>query len=47
MGFTDTQIQFILRWTSQAFFAYLRNLAGLAHMQNRALTNISLMPNFI
>jgi hypothetical protein len=47
MGFTDTQIQFILRWTSQAFFAYLRNLAGLAHMQNRALTDISLMPNFI
>jgi hypothetical protein len=47
MGFTDTQIQFLLRWQSNAFFAYLRNIAGLAHQQNRALDDLSTMPNFI
>ena len=47
MGFTDTQIQFLLRWSSNAFFVYLRNIAGLAHKQNRALDDLSLMPNFI
>jgi len=29
MGFTDTQIQWILRWKSLAFWAYLRNIAIL------------------
>jgi hypothetical protein len=47
MGFTDTQIQFLLRWTSNAFYVYLRNIAGLAHKQNRALEDLSVMPNFI
>jgi hypothetical protein len=47
MGFTDTQIQFLLRWTSNAFYVYLRNIAGLAHKQNRALDDLSAMPNFI
>jgi hypothetical protein len=47
MGFTDTQIQFLLRWRSNAFFVYLRNIAGLAHKQNRALDDLSIMPNFI
>ncbi len=47
MGFTDTQIQFLLRWQSNAFFVYLRNIAGLAHKQNRALDDLSIMPNFI
>jgi hypothetical protein len=47
MGFTDTQIQFLLRWQSNAFFVYLRNIAGLAHKQNRALDDLSTMPNFI
>jgi hypothetical protein len=47
MGFTDTQIQFLLRWTSNAFFVYLRNIAGLAHKQNRALDDLAIMPNFI
>ena len=47
MGFTDTQIQFLLRWTSNAFYVYLRNIAGLAHKQNRALDDLSIMPNFI
>jgi hypothetical protein len=47
MGFTDTQIQFLLRWRSNAFYVYLRNIAGLAHKQNRALDDLSTMPNFI
>jgi hypothetical protein len=47
MGFTDTQIQFLLRWQFNAFFVYLRNIAGLAHKQNRALDDLSIMPNFI
>jgi hypothetical protein len=47
MGFTDTQIQFLLRWRSFAFYTYLRNIAGLANMQNRALDKLAAMPNFI
>ena len=47
MGFTDTQIQFLLRWSSNAFFVYLRNIAGLAHKHNRALDDLSTMPNFV
>jgi hypothetical protein len=47
MGFTNTQIQFLLCLQSNAFFVYLRNIAGLAHKQNRALNNLSIMHNFI
>jgi len=47
MGFTDTQIQFLLRWTSNAFYVYLRNIAGLAHKQNLAIEELVDMPNFI
>lgn len=47
MGFTDTQIQFLLRWTSNAFYVYLCNIAGLTHKQNRALDDLSIMPDFI
>jgi hypothetical protein len=47
MGFTDTQIQFLLRWQSNAFFVYLCNIVGLAHKQNRAFDGLSIMPNFI
>ena len=32
-GLTDTYIQFLLRWTSNAFYVYLRNIAGLAHKE--------------
>jgi hypothetical protein len=47
MGFTDTQIQFLLRWRSNAFYVYLRNIAGLANKQNAAITDLSTMPHFI
>ena len=47
MGFTDSQIQFLLRWRSNAFFTYLRNITGLAYKQNRAHADLTIMPNFI
>lgn len=47
MGFKTSQIQFLLRWKSQAFFNYLRNILGLSYKQNRALADLSIMPNFI
>ncbi len=47
MGFSITQIKFLLRWKSDAFFAYLRNIAGLAYQQNRALDKTAAMPHFI
>ena len=47
MGFTETQIQFLLRWKSNAFFNYLRNILGLSYKQNRAFADLSVMPNFV
>lgn len=47
MGFTDSQIKLLLRWRSDAFFDYLRNITGLAFKQCRALYDLSIMPNFI
>jgi hypothetical protein len=38
MGFTDTQIQFLLCWQSNALYVYLRNIAGLAHKQTARST---------
>lgn len=45
MGFTDTQIQFLLHWRSLTFLVYLRNLAILARKQNQAMADLSVMPN--
>ena len=45
MGFTDTQLQFLLRWKSFAFLVYLRNLAILSNKQNEAVADFSTMPN--
>jgi hypothetical protein len=47
MGFTDSQIKLLLRWRSDAFFDYLRNITGLAFKQCRALHDLSIVPNFI
>jgi hypothetical protein len=41
-GFTDVQIQFILRWRSLAFMAYLRNLTALSDNQNRAFNQFAM-----
>ena len=45
MGFTETQLQFLLRWKSGAFMCYLRNLPILARKQNQAIADFSTMPN--
>jgi hypothetical protein len=49
MGFTNSQIRLLLlRWRSDAFFDCLRNIAGLAFKQCRALHHdLSIMPNFV
>jgi hypothetical protein len=44
MGFTPLDIQWILRWRSQAFMAYLRNVAILAHRQVQALDRAAALP---
>jgi hypothetical protein len=47
MGFTGTQIKWILRWKSDAFMVYLRNLAILADQHNAVFDEASTMPNFL
>jgi hypothetical protein len=47
VGFTGEQIQFILRWKSLSFMVYLRNLAFLSQQQNRAISQVDDMPNFV
>ena len=46
-GFTDEQIQRLLRWHSRAFTEYLRNLAALAAKQTYAINEAGAMPNFL
>jgi hypothetical protein len=46
-GFTGPKIQFLLRWKSDTFMAYLRNLGFLALQQNVALSASCDMPNLI
>jgi len=45
LGFSDRDIQWTFRWRSLAFLAYLRNLAGLADRQNRAIDQARHMPH--
>ena len=46
-GFSATQIKFLLRWRSDAFMEYLRNIAVLSEQQNQALNRLTEMPNHI
>jgi hypothetical protein len=48
-GFSATQIKFLLRWNSDAFMEYLRNLAILSQQQNAALADHmdGSMPNLL
>lgn len=46
-GFSDTEIKFLLRWKSDSFRDYLRNLAFTARKQNSAINAMSVMPNFL
>jgi hypothetical protein len=44
MGFSPLDIQWILRWRSQAFMVYLRNVAILAIRQYQALDRAAELP---
>lgn len=47
MGFSATLIKWLLRWRSDAFMTYLRNLAINARQQVLAMDRASAMPNFL
>jgi hypothetical protein len=47
MGFTDVQIMWLLRWNSNAFMTYLRNVAVLSNRQNLAFSDVEAMPQVI
>lgn len=47
LGFTDVQIQHLLRWKSLAFMEYLRNLGAMAIRQSQAIADISNFPNYL
>jgi hypothetical protein len=47
LGFTELQIKFLLRWRSNAFMTYLRNLAVLAEKQTQAFDAAGAMPHFL
>jgi hypothetical protein len=47
IGFTGPQIKFLLRWKSDCFMEYLRNLGALSTPQNVPITDVETMPNFI
>jgi hypothetical protein len=47
LGFTAPQIKFILRWKSDSFMEYLRNVALLSSRQNDAVSLLEHMPNVI
>lgn len=46
-GYTGTQIKWLLRWRSEAFMAYLRNLAVTANLHNITMDRAAAMPNFL
>lgn len=47
MGFTATQIKFLLRWKSDTFMMYLRNIAILSNQQDSAIDKLAAMPELI
>ena len=47
MGFPLQDIKWLLRWLSDAFMAYLRNIAVLATRHTRALDKAAAMPNYV
>ena len=46
-GFSTTQIKFLLRWRSDSFMEYLRNLNVLSQQQNAAISLVDDMPNVL
>jgi hypothetical protein len=47
MGFQEMEIKHLLRWKSDAFMTYLRNLAVTSRRHNEALADASCIPNFL
>jgi hypothetical protein len=47
MGISTAQIKFLLRWRSDAFMVYLRNMATLANSQNDLFNEADAMPLFL
>jgi hypothetical protein len=47
VGFSAAQIKFLLRWKSDSFMEYLRNLGVLSRQQNQAIADAATMPNFL
>lgn len=45
-GFTPDQIKLLLRWESDSYRVYLRNLLALSLHQNRAINDASAMPSY-
>ncbi len=46
-GFSEMEIKFLLRWKSNAFMTYLRNLAVTSRRRNKAMNDVSEIPNFL
>ncbi|KAI2509334.1 hypothetical protein MHU86_5087 [Fragilaria crotonensis] len=46
-GFSEMEIKYLLRWKSNAFMTYLRNLAVTSRRQNDAVNDTSEIPNFV
>jgi hypothetical protein len=47
MGFHEMEIKHLLRWKSNAFMTYLRNLAVTSRRHNDAMHDASCIPNFL
>ena len=47
MGFHEMEIKHLLRWKSNAFMSYLRNLAVTSRRHNEAISDASCIPNFL
>jgi hypothetical protein len=47
LGFTAVQIKFLLRWKSDTFMLYLRNLKILAIEHHQAIDRAAAMPHFV
>ena len=46
-GFSEMEIKYLLRWKSNAFMTYLRNLAVTSRRHNIAMNETSEIPNFV
>jgi hypothetical protein len=46
-GFAEMEIKYLLRWKSNAFMTYLRNLAVTSRRHNIAMNDANEIPNFV